>query len=528
VSSNTRLQQVGQQGNSGGTNLAELLGVLSLATDLGMGQPMEHMLRQCLIALRLSERMGLDESARGVVYYTSLLAWVGCNVDAYEQAKWFGDEFVLKADARLVDFTGPAPAMRYVVGHFAAGKPVLERARLALAFLAGGHRDGEVMLENHWRAVDDLMLRLGLAQAVRDSVGQTFARWDGKGVPRGLGGEDILIPSRLVNLADVVEMFHRTAGVDAALTVAAQRAGTQFDPAVVEAFSGEAAALFAELDDVNCWDAVMTANPASDSRLTDDELDNVLEAFADFVDVKSPYTIGHSRGVADLAEDAARACGLNPSDVTLVRRAALVHDLGRLGVSNSIWDKQAALSHSELERVRLHPYLTERMLASSTTLAPLARIAVQHHERLDGSGYPRGLSGDSLSIAGRLLAAADVYHASLEPRPHRGARSPDDATTELRTEVRAGRLDGDAVEAVLGAAGHRVTARRDWPAGLTSREVEVLRLLARGLSSKQIAERLVITPKTASNHIEHIYSKVGVTNRALASLFAAKHGLISG
>jgi HD-GYP domain-containing protein (c-di-GMP phosphodiesterase class II) len=137
------------------------------------------------------------------------------------------------------------------------------------------------------------------------------------------------------------------------------------------------------------------------------------------------------------AEDAARACGLNPSDVTVVRRAALVHDLGRLGVSNSIWDKQAALSHSELERVRLHPYLTERMLESSTTLAPLARIAVQHHERLDGSGYPRGLSGDSLSIAGRLLAAADVYHASLEPRPHRGARSPDDATTELRTEVRS-------------------------------------------------------------------------------------------
>ncbi len=453
MSSDARLQQVGEQGNTGGINLAELLGVLSLATDLGMGQPMEHMLRQCLIALRLSDRLGLDESDRGVVYYTSLLAWVGCNVDAYEQAKWFGDEFVLKADARLVDFTGPAPAMRYVVGHFAAGKPVLERARLALAFLAGGHRDGEVMLENHWRAVDDLMLRLGLAQGVRDSVGQTFARWDGKGLPRGLGGEDILIPSRLVNLADVVEMFHRTAGVDAALTVAAQRAGTQFDPAVVEA----------------CWDAVMTANPASDMRLTDDELDNVLEAFADFVDVKSPYTIGHSRGVADLAEDGARACGLSPSDVTLVRRAALVHDLGRLGVSNSIWDKQAALSHSELERVRLHPYLTERMLASSTTLAPLARIAVQHHERLDGSGYPRGLSGDSLSIAGRLLAAADVYHASLEPRPHRGARNPGEAAVELRTEVRAGRLDGDAVEAVLGAAGDRGSTRRDWPAGLSSR-----------------------------------------------------------
>jgi DNA-binding CsgD family transcriptional regulator len=210
-----------------------------------------------------------------------------------------------------------------------------------------------------------------------------------------------------------------------------------------------------------------------------------------------------------------------------VRRAALVHDLGRLGVPNTIWDKQGELTQAETERVRLHPYLTERMLASSPALAPLALTAVQHHERLDGSGYPRGLTGDSLTPAGRVLAAADMYHGRVEPRPHRPARSADEAASELREEVRAGRLDGEAVDAVLQAAGHRVTRRRDWPAGLTTREVEVLRLLARGLSNKQIAERLVISRKTASNHIEHIYTKIGVTNRALASLFAAKHRLIA-
>jgi HD-GYP domain-containing protein (c-di-GMP phosphodiesterase class II)/DNA-binding CsgD family transcriptional regulator len=310
--------------------------------------------------------------------------------------------------------------------------------------------------------------------------------------------------------------------------VAGSRAGTQFDPAVVAAFSTETHALFADLDGLNCWDAVMAAKPASDIGVRDDELDNVLDIVADFADVKSPYTIGHSRGVAALAEEAARACALSPSEVTAIRRAAVIQDLGRLGVSNSIWDKPGSLSQAEHERVRLHPYLTERMLASSSALAPLAHIAAQHHERLDGTGYPRGLAAHGLGTAARLLAAADTYQALREPRPHRPARASEEAALELRAEVRAGRLDGDAVESVLGTSGHRITARREWPAGLTTREVEVLRLLARGLSSKQIAERLVITPKTASNHIEHIYSKLGVGNRALASLFAAKHGLIAG
>jgi len=507
--------------------LAELLAVLSLATDLGMGQPMEHVLRQSLIALRLADHMGLDPSDREVVYYASLLAWVGCHVDSYEQAKWFGDELAFKGEVRLFHFTGPVSGMRFMLGHLAPGKPLVQRARVGLAFLGGGHRDAEVMLENHWRAADDLMARLGLAQRVRDSVEQTFERWDGKGAPNGVKGEEILVTSRLVALADVVEIFHRAGGVEAAVAMARERAGTQFDPAVVDVFMGEAQSLYAELETVKTWDTVIAAEPALEMRLTDKEFEAALEAIADFADVKSPYTIGHSRGVADLAEDAARTCGLGDREATTVRRAALVHDLGRLGVSNTIWDKEAELTQAEAERVRLHPYLTERMLASSPALAPLATIAVQHHERLDGSGYPRGLAGDALSPAGRVLAAADMYHGRVEPRPHRPARTAEEAASELRAEVRGGRLDGEAVDAVLQAAGHRVRRRREWPAGLTTREVEVLRLLARGLSNKQIAQRLMISRKTASNHIEHIYTKIGATNRALASLFAAKHGLIA-
>ena len=261
--------------------------------------------------------------------------------------------------------------------------------------------------------------------------------------------------------------------------------------------------------------------------MTGTQFDAALEAVADFTDVKSPFTIGHSRGVADIAGEAARIVGLGEEAAKLVRRAGLVHDLGRLGVSNAIWDKSGILSHAETERVRLHPYLTARMLAYSPGLAPLAAIAVQHHERLDGSGYPSGLSGGSVSPEGRVLAAADFYHSRTEPRPHRPACSATEAAAKLRAEATAGRMDGEAVAAVLTAAGHRATRRRASPAGLTGREVEVLRLLARGLSNKEIAERLVISRKTANHHVEHIYAKTGTTNRALASLFAATHGLIS-
>jgi HD-GYP domain-containing protein (c-di-GMP phosphodiesterase class II) len=241
---------------------------------------------------------------------------------------------------------------------------------------------------------------------------------------------------------------------------------------------------------------------------------------------KSPYTLRHARAVADLAAEAGGQLGLSQADVRLLRPAGLVHDLGRLGVSNSIWDKRGPLGAGEWERVRIHPYLTERMLCQSEALAPLGAIAVQHRERLDGSGYPRGLAGAAISHPARILAAADAYQAMREPRPHRPMRSADEAATELRADVKAGRLDTEAVEAVLGAAGHRVSRRREGPAGLTTREIEVLRLLARGMSNKAIAERLVISPKTVGNHTEHIYAKIDASTRAAAGLFAMQHGLL--
>jgi HD-GYP domain-containing protein (c-di-GMP phosphodiesterase class II) len=507
----------------------ELLAVLSLVSDLGMGQPMRHAVRQCLIALRLGDEIGLSADERASLVCAGLLAWVGCHVDAYEQAKWFGDDRVMKAEFRQVDFSGPTADLGFMLSHLGSGMAPAARVRATVGFFAGGFKDGPAMLANHAAAADNLAAGLGLSSHARKSIEQTFERWDGRGAPHGATGADILVTSRLVNLADVVEIFHAAGGPAAAVAVARERRGTQFDPTLVDLLTEHSSMVLADLDETPDWHAVVAAEPSLAQQLPEGDLDRALEAIADFVDVKSPYTLGHSRAVADLAREAATTTGLPASDAENVRRAGLLHDLGRMGVSNAIWDKPGPLSVAEMERIRLHPYLTGRTLGSCPGLAPLGELAALHHERLDGTGYPRGLRRDGIPLTAQILGAADSYQAKLEPRPHRPPMPRAQAAGGLRAEVRAGRFDGQVVEAVLTAAGHRPARRTSGQGalrGLTPREVEVLRLLARGRSTKQIASALGISRKTAANHVEHIYAKLGVTNRAMASLFAAGHGLI--
>ena len=505
--------------------LAELVATISLGTDLGLGQPMEHVIRQTIIALRLADLLDLDDGDREVVYYAGLLAWVGCHTDAYEQAKWFGDDIAMKHDAMFASASVPGAAL-FLAGHLGAGTSPLERVRTGLAFPVEGVRWFSELLHTHWKAADAFAERLGLGTDVRRSLVESYERWDGKGAV-GLKGEEIRLTSRIVYLADVVAAFERVNGSEAALACARDRAGTQFDPGLVDLLCAHAPDLLAGLAAESHWPDVLAAEPGLQRVVDDDGLDRALEAMGDFADLKSPYFIGHSRAVADLAAGAAEQLGLAPGEVRTIRRAGLVHDLGRLGVSNAVWDKAGPLSVSEMERVRMHPYLTERMLAASPVLADLGAVAVLHHERLDGSGYPRGLSGTAIPTSGRVLAAADHYVTLTTERPHRPAYSTEAAGRALRDDVRGGRHDGPAVEAVLTAAGHRARRRAAWPAGLTNREIEVLRLLALGLTNRRIAERLHLSPKTVGAHVEHIYTKTGATNRATAGLFAMQHGLMS-
>jgi HD-GYP domain-containing protein (c-di-GMP phosphodiesterase class II) len=505
--------------------LAELVAALSLGIDLGFGQPMEHVLRQCLIAMRLAEALGLDEHQRAAVYYTALLINVGCHSDAHEQAKWFGDDIALKSIKYDHEPRSPrmaAESLRLL----GSGHAPLHRFRLGLEFALSGHREVDGMIAHHAAIARALGERLALPDEVLEALGAAYERWDGRGWPGALKGEAVPVAARIAQVAEYVEVAGRLGGVAAVKDLAREWRGGQFDPATADLLDAEGDVLLSGLDSVAAWNAVIDAEPALAVALTGERFDDALLAIANFVDLKSPYFLGHAHAVSDVATAAGARLGLGEPELRTLRRAGLVHDLGRLGVSNAVLDKRGPLAGGDWERLRLQPYLTERMLSQSDELAPLAAIAVQHRERLDGSGYPRGLSGAAISEPARVLGAADAYQAMREPRPHRPPHSADQAASELRAEVRAGRLDGDAAEAVLGAAGHRVPRRREGPAGLTQREVEVLRLLARGLSNREIAERLVISPKTVGNHAEHIYGKIGCSNRAAAGLFAMRHGLL--
>ncbi len=512
-------------GNEDELRLAELVAALSLAVDLGLGQPMEHLLRSCMIALRLAEEIGLGEDERAVVYYVALLGWVGCHADAHEQAAWFGDDIALKADRFPVDMVGAARAS-FVLRHLGSGGSALHRARLLGSLVASRGELARALESTHCRIAGSVAVGLGLGRAVDEALQQVFERWDGKGTPKGLTGERTAIASRLVQLALIVEYYRRLAGEQAAVEAAARRRGTQLDPTLVDRFRASAPRLLAGLDTAPSWDQVIDSEPALRPTLEGDRFERALEAISDLADLKSPFTTGHSRAVADLASAAARRSGFTDQRVHELRRAALLHDVGRLGVSNAIWEKPGALSGAELERMRMHPYYTLRMFSRAQALAGVAELASTHAERLDGSGYPRGLTAAALTPSARLLAVADVYRALVEPRPHRPAHERLEAARLLQAEVRAGRLDGEAVQAVLGAAGQPVSRRREWPAGLTAREVEVLALLARGHSNKAIGAQLYISAKTVGNHVEHIYMKIGATSRAEASLFAMQHGLL--
>lgn len=505
--------------------MAELVAALTLGVDLGFGQPMEHVLRQCLIAVRLGERMGLDEEERSAVYYTALLVNVGCHSDAHEQAKWFGDDIALKSfkyDHEPRSLRMAATGMSFL----GSGHAPLHRFRLGLEFVLSGHREVDGMIAHHAAIARTLGEHLSMPEDVLKALGASYERWDGRGWPGKLAGDEVPLAARIAQLAEYVEVANRVGGVNAVKKLARERRGGQFDPALTDLLGREGDALLSGLDTVAAWNAVIDAEPALAIVLSGERLDAALAAIANFVDLKSPYFLGHAQAVADLAGEAAVASGMSEAEVRLLRHAGLAHGLGRLGISNAIWDKRGSLGAGERERVRLQPYLTERMLRQSEALLPIARIVVQHRERLDGSGYPNGLTGTSISREARILAAADAYQAMCEPRPHRPARSAENAAAELRADVKAGRYDADAVAAVLGAAGHRVPRRREGPAGLTVREVEVLRLVARGLSNKEVAERLFISPKTVANHVEHIYTKIDASSRAAASLFAMHHGLL--
>jgi len=510
--------------NRSGTRLSELMGVISLSSDLALGQPTEHVLRSCLIAFRLAEHLGLDDAARSETYWVTLLATI-CTGESFELVQMFGDDIAFRAGTYHV---GPSQLsqMFYVLGRAGWGRSAPARIRAAAGIILGGPATVEQSFLAHVAVTKEVARRIGLDPAVGEGLSKTFARWDGKGVPRGVAGEGVPISVRLMQLADSSEVHHRLTGVDGAVARARLHSGNQFSPEIVRTFCDAAPEILRNLDETT-WEQVQAAEPLARPPLSEAELDTVLEVMADIADLKSPWFSGHSRGVADLAARAVRAAGLPDRDAVTIRRAGLVHDLGRTGIANNIWDKPGPLTEGERERVRLHAYYGERMLSRPAALAGLAAIASSEHERLDGSGYHRAIRGSEIPLLGRYLAAADVYHALLEERPYRPGLEPARAAAHLRGEARGGRLGAAAVDAILGVSGQRSSGPPAAPAGLTPREVEVLVLVARGGTTRHVARMLNITPKTAGNHIERIYTKIGASSRSTATLYAMQHGMLA-
>lgn len=511
---------------AGSHRLAELTIALSLATDLGTGQPMEHGLRTCWLSLAASEALGLDEASRSCVYYVALLRFLGCTSDASETALLVGgDDVAFNATMAPMLAAGAGEGMRFFVRHAAEGLPAHRAGRVARALADPGMERRS--LSSHCEVAARLGGRLGMGSAVCDALAHAYERWDGKGYPAGLAGEAVPVAIRVVSVARDAELWARQEGWPQAADVLARRRGRAHDPAVVDAFLADGERWLAGIGDDPCA-AVLAAEPGPVATIAAADVDRALGAVADFADLKSPFLRGHSTGLASLATDAARAAGLPESDTALLGRAALVHDVGRVGVPSGVWDRPGPLTAEQWERVRLHPYLTERVLRRCALLEPFADLAARHHERVDGSGYHRGAAGGQLGFAARLLAAADAYHAMTEERPHRPPLTASAAASQLADDVATGRFTRPEVDAVLIAAGQAprpVNVGR--PGGLTEREVDVLRLIARGRSNKQAAATLGISPKTVGNHVEHIYAKAGVTTRAGATLFAMEHGLLS-
>jgi len=487
--------------------LAEPLAALSVATDIARGQPPEQALRACVMATRLVEYLGLGTATRSDVYYGTLLRFAGCTATSHEYAEGLGGNDI------TVRFAGDATDIGdhdQILAFLAAVGRSPDALPDSLAVVVAGTRaDCEVGSR--------IAMRLGLGERVAQSLLHIFERWDGHGLPNGVEGADIPLEARISHVASVAAMFTHARGAEEAIRIVREWSGGVLDPTLVDSFLDHSAELLACMELPDPWVAVLDAEPVPRRRIQDAELDEICEVFGAFVDLKTPYHLGHSAHVARLAEEAGRTLGLAEGECLALRRAGLLHDLGRVGISTGIWEKPEPLTSLEAEQAQLHPYHSERILERCSVFRDLSRLAGEHHERIDGSGYFRGLLAPSLDRRSRILAAADACAELLEARPGRDALTPKAVGATLSTMP----LDADAVDAVLQAAGApSPTIARSRPAGLTRREVEVLRLLARGRTLSQVAEELVISESTAHTHAAHVYEKAGVSTRAGAAVFA--------
>ena len=507
--------------------LAELLAGLSMVADIGMGLVPGEAGRAALVAVELADAVGAEHPSD--VYYATLMQHIGCTGYAYEAARLLGgDEIAVKRAAIRTDFNKPLEVVRHYLPQLAPAAPLTTRIRVASTAALNARDIVQGYSRSNCEVAARTAERLGLGDRVRAALLDIYEQWDGKGGPRRLKDEAIAEPARIAQVAATAAIFHTVGGVDGAVAALRARAGYALDPRLCGIVCRAPARFLAPLIQSDPLAAAVNAEPLPAIQVSAFAIDRVCNAFGDAVDLKTPLHHGHAAGVAALAAGAGVACGLDSAQVDTLRRAGYLHDLGRASVPNGVWEKPGPLSWAEQEQVRLHAHYSERVLRRCGPLSALAELAGSHHERLDGSGYHRQARAPALGPLARILAAADAFQAMTQERAHRPARSVEQAAEVLRADASAGRLDADAVGAVLDAAGRpSEPVQRPRPAGLTERQIEVLRLVAAGLSNPQIADRLVISRRTAERHVQDVYARIGVSSRAAAALFAMEHNLLS-
>jgi HD-GYP domain-containing protein (c-di-GMP phosphodiesterase class II) len=426
--------------------LSAVIGALSYALDLTEGEPPGHAQRACAIGMRIAEQIGMAEQERHDLFYALLLKDAGCSANAARMAALFAaDEHVAKRTSKRVNWSRPMSAFAWSLRTVTPGGTLRDRARQLRLIRDEGQVTRSLMRARCERGAE-IALLLGLGPATAAAIRALDEHWDGGGQPEGLRGAQIPLGGRILCLAQTAEIFHASQGIEGALRVARKRSGSWFDPELV-------AALHAIRHDTAFWSGELRPAEPGERRLTADEayLNRVADAFAGVVDAKSPWTYRHSDRTCVIAMSMAVLLGCDEAALGQMRRAALLHDIGKLAISNRILDKPARLTDAEFARVRQHPLFTQWILERTPGFAQLAPLAAAHHERLDGAGYPHRLTARELTLPMRILAVADVYEALTSERPYRPARSSAEAIEKMRPEVPR-KLDGhvfEALEAVL-------------------------------------------------------------------------------
>ncbi len=479
-----------------------------------------------MLAVHLGRHVGADDETLRDTYWGALLRFLGCTAFSHEESGFgAGDDYTVKRAMASVEFAPKATGLGHIITTVGSTGAIGPRVRGVAKLLTDPGAP-----TRHAEAACDAGLqlgeRLGMDPGVLRVLDEAFEHWDGHGHPSGRTGESLAQATRLIQVADAAERGFRVGGSSGAIGTVRSRAGKALDPDLAGAFLDASAEMICELEPVSVWETLLDSEPGEPLRVHPARVDLVAEAFARFADLKSVWTLGHSVDVAALAAAAAVEDGLDAADVQLVRRAALLHDIGRTAVSNRVWDKPARLDRAELELVKLHAYQTERILSVAPALEDVVRVAGGTHERQDGSGYPKSLRAGRHERFSTLVAAADVLVALVSDRPHRAAVSTAEAADTMAAEVRDGRLERAATEAVLAASDLGLARRLPNPGELSDREVDVLRLVARGATNKDVGRDLGITAKTVAHHVAHVYDKLGVRSRAGAALYAADHGLV--